>query len=163
MQSAEAAHNQKTKVLDFIRKHGKITSLDAFTKLHITRLSACIFNLRQDGYNIKTRELEVDTEYGKTTFAEYYLARGRRPMPKISAVTIHPTETTKVRVTVRRTSADDRDVINSALKGATRKEVIKRLKDLAGNSLKKKEESSKEETSPKEAFFRPTRTLPRPL
>jgi len=143
MQSAEAAHNQKTKVLDFIRKHGKITSIDAFTKLHITRFSACIFNLRQDGYNIKTRELEVDTEYGKTTLAEYYLARGRRPMPKISAVTIHPTETTKVRVTVRRTSADDRDVINSALKGATRKEVIKRLKDLAGKSLKKKKKVAK--------------------
>ena len=71
MQSAEAANNQKTKVLDYIRKHGKITSLDAFSKLHITRLSACIFNLRQDGYNIKTRELEVTTEYGKTTFADF--------------------------------------------------------------------------------------------
>ena len=63
MQSAEAANNQKTKVLDYIRKHGKITSLDAFSKLHITRLSACIFNLRQDGYNIKTRELEVRSNY----------------------------------------------------------------------------------------------------
>ena len=143
MQSAEAKNNQKNKVLDYIRKHGKITSLDAFSKLHITRLSACIFNLRQDGYNIKTRELEVTTEYGKTTFAEYYLSRGRRPMPKISAVTIHPTETTKVRVTVRRTSADDRDVINSALKGTARKEVISRLKTLAGKSLKKKKKAPK--------------------
>lgn len=143
MQSAEAANNQKTRVLQFIKKHGKITSLDAFTKLHITRLSACIFNLRKDGYNIKAHEVEVNTEYGKTTFAEYYLSRGRRPMPKISAVTIHPTETTKVRVTVRRTSADDRDVINSALKGATRKEVLKRLKDLAGKSLKKKKKVAK--------------------
>lgn len=137
MQSAEAANNQKSKVLDYIRKHGKITSLDAFSKLHITRLSACIFNLRQDGYNIKTRELEVTTEYGKTTFAEYYLSRGRRPKPKISSVTYQPTETTKVRVTVRRTSVDDRDAINASLKGTTRKEIVNRLKTLAGKAAKK--------------------------
>ena len=88
--SAEHRNNQKTKVLQYIKKHGKITSLDAFTKLHITRLSACIFNLREEGYNIKTRDVEVDTMYGKTTFAEYYLSRGRRPNPKISTVTYQP-------------------------------------------------------------------------
>ena len=136
--SAEHRNNQKNRVLQYIKKHGKITSLDAFTKLHITRLSACIFNLREEGFNIKTRDVEVDTIYGKTTFAEYYLARGRRPNPKISTVTYQPTETTKVRVTVRRTSVEDRDAINASLKGVTRKEVVNRLKTLAGKTRKKK-------------------------
>lgn len=135
--SAEHRYNQKTKVLQYIKKYGTITSLDAFTKLHITRLSACIFNLREEGYNIKTRDVEVDTAYGKTTFAEYYLSRGRRPNPKISTVTYHPTETTKVRVTVRRTSTEDRDAINASLKGVTRKEVVNKLKTLAGKTKKK--------------------------
>jgi hypothetical protein len=76
--------------------------------------------------------------YGKTTFAEYYLSRGRRPNPKISTVTYQPTETTKVRVTVRRTSVEDRDAINASLKGVTRKEVVNRLKNLAGKTRKKK-------------------------
>lgn len=137
MISKEASNNQKSRVLQFIKKYGKITSLDAFAKLHITRLSACIFNLREDGYNIKTRDVEVDTVYGKTTFAEYYLSRGRRPNPKISTVTYQPTETTKVRVTVRRTSVEDRDAINASLKGVTRKEVVNRLKTLAGKTTKK--------------------------
>lgn len=70
MISNEASNNQKSRVLQFIKKFGKITSLDAFAKLHITRLSACIYNLRKDGYNIKTRDVEVDTVYGKTTYAE---------------------------------------------------------------------------------------------
>lgn len=80
----------------------------------------------------------MDTIYGKTTYAEYYLARGRRPNPKISTVTYQPTETTKVRVTVRRTSVEDRDAINASLKGVTRKEVVNRLKTLAGKTRKKK-------------------------
>ena len=135
--SVEHRNNQKNKVLQFIKKYGKITSLDAFAKLHITRLSACIFNLREEGYNIKTRDVDVDTVYGKTTFAEYYLSRGRRPNPKVSTVTYQPTETTKVRVTVRRTSVEDRDAINASLKGVTRKEVVNKLKSLAGKTTKK--------------------------
>lgn len=143
MISKEASNNQKSRVLQFIKKYGKITSLDAFAKLHITRLSACIFNLREDGFNIKTRDVEVDTVYGKTTFAEYYLSRGRRPTPKISTVTYQPTETTKVRVTVRRTSVEDRDAINASLKGVTRKEVVNRLKSLAGKTKKKPKNKTK--------------------
>ncbi len=144
--SAEHRNNQKNRVLQFIKKYGKITSLDAFAKLHITRLSACIFNLREEGYNIKTRDVDVDTVYGKTTYAEYYLSRGRRPNPKVSTVTYQPTETTKVRVTVRRTSVEDRDAINASLKGVTRKEVVNKLKSLAGKTTKKTKKKTVKKT-----------------
>lgn len=123
----ETATRQKSRVLDFIRTHGKITSLDAFATLGITRLSARIFDLRKDGHNIKTRDVESDGVYGRTTYAEYYISRGRKPNPSISSVTYHPTSTTKVRVSVRRKSDSDRAAIKDALKGRTRKEVIRRL------------------------------------
>lgn len=84
--------------------------------------------------------------YGKTTFAEYYLSRGRRPNPKISTVTYQPTETTKVRVTVRRTSVEDRDAINASLKGVTRKEVVNKLKTLAGKPTKTPKKKTKKKT-----------------
>lgn len=96
--------------------------------------------------NQKSRVLQFIKKYGKTTFAEYYLSRGRRPNPKISTVTYQPTETTKVRVTVRRTSVEDRDAINASLKGVTRKEVVNRLKTLAGKTTKKTKKKAKKKT-----------------
>lgn len=43
---------QEEKVMEYMRKFGKITTLDAFRDLGITRLSAKIFNLKRQGYNI---------------------------------------------------------------------------------------------------------------
>ena len=60
---------QHEKVIAHIKRYGKITSMDAFRKYSITRLSAVIFDLRHSGYNIVT---DMVTKKG-TTYAEYRL------------------------------------------------------------------------------------------
>lgn len=42
--------NQKTRVLEYIRKHGSISSYEAYARLGITQLGARIDNLKADGY-----------------------------------------------------------------------------------------------------------------
>lgn len=56
---------QKQRVLDYIEEYGSISSLEAFQDLGITRLSAVIFNLKEDGY-----EFDTKTEYSKNRFGE---------------------------------------------------------------------------------------------
>ena len=43
---------QCEQVLDYIKANGSITSMEAFSKLGITRLSARIYDLRKEGENI---------------------------------------------------------------------------------------------------------------
>ena len=43
---------QNEQVLDYIKSNGSITSMEAFKKLGITRLSARIYDLRKAGENI---------------------------------------------------------------------------------------------------------------
>lgn len=56
---------QKQRVLDYIREFGGISSLEAFNDLGVTRLSAVIFDLKEDGY-----EFDTKTEHGKNRFGE---------------------------------------------------------------------------------------------
>lgn len=46
--------NQNKTVLQHMEKYGSISSYEAFDKYRITRLSARIHNLREEGYNIIT-------------------------------------------------------------------------------------------------------------
>lgn len=65
---------QEQRVLDYIREHGSITSMQAFTNLKITRLSARIFNLRARGFNIKNVSHTYKNGQGTTTtYTEYVL------------------------------------------------------------------------------------------
>ena len=65
---------QKDDILERLQKHNKITSLEAFKKYGITRLSAVIFNLRQEGCNIVSINKQCKTRYGRTThYVEYRL------------------------------------------------------------------------------------------
>jgi hypothetical protein len=61
-------------VLDYMKKNGSISSMEAFHKLGITRLSGRIFELRQSGHKI-TRITETTTNrYGNTTnYGRYFL------------------------------------------------------------------------------------------
>ena len=54
-----------TRLLSYLKAYGSITSLDAIRDLGNTRLSATIFNLRKDGYNIKSDYVEVETRWIK--------------------------------------------------------------------------------------------------
>ena len=65
---------QYDRVLRHLREKGNITSLQAFRDYGITRLSAIIFNLRQDGYIIVNEFITRKNRYGdKVSFAKYIL------------------------------------------------------------------------------------------
>ena len=62
-------NTQENIILDHLKKHKFITSWEAIQEYRITRLSARIYELREKGYQIITKNV---TENGKT-FAEYSL------------------------------------------------------------------------------------------
>ena len=63
--------SQKENILEYLKRGNKITPLEALYQFGSFRLSAVIFELRQEGYNIITDKKKVD---GKT-FAEYSLEK----------------------------------------------------------------------------------------
>jgi hypothetical protein len=62
-------NTQENQILNHLKKHKFITSWEAIQEYRITRLSARIYELREKGFNIITKNI---TENGKT-FAEYSL------------------------------------------------------------------------------------------
>ena len=55
----------KPRIIDYMKSHKGITSMDAFTDLGITRLSARIKELRESGYNISTIMIDGINRYGE--------------------------------------------------------------------------------------------------
>lgn len=71
---SEKKTSKKEKVLEHLKKNGSITSLEAIDLYGATRLSAIIFNLRKEGYNIDTLDLPFVDRYGtKSHFGKYVL------------------------------------------------------------------------------------------
>ena len=63
-----------TRLLEYLKKHKTITSLQAIRDLGNTRLSATIFDLRKDGYAINSTDIPVPNRWGtKTMVAQYEL------------------------------------------------------------------------------------------
>jgi hypothetical protein len=61
-------------ILDHLKRHKDITTMDAFMMYGVTRLSARIWDLRHDGYNISSEQTTQKNRYGvKVTFATYRL------------------------------------------------------------------------------------------
>lgn len=68
---------QGEKVLEYMKKHGSITTMEAFMHFGITRLSARVFELREKGYMINSDPVKVKTRDGeKVTVARYTLEEG---------------------------------------------------------------------------------------
>ncbi len=63
--------SQKENILEYLQIGNKITPLEALYQFGSFRLSAVIFELRQEGYNIITHNKTVDEK----TFAEYELVK----------------------------------------------------------------------------------------
>lgn len=59
--------SQCTQILQFIRRHGSITSWQAFKRLRITRLSGRIYDLKKRGYRIKP----LMVKRGRNCFVRY--------------------------------------------------------------------------------------------
>ena len=65
------AKTQRAAVLNYLRDNGSITSMEAYTELGATRLSAIIYYLKKLGFNISSVTKTVETRYGKTNITEY--------------------------------------------------------------------------------------------
>ena len=55
----------KNRIITYMKRHGGITSRDAFRDLGITRLSARIKELRDKGYDISTIMVDGKNRYGE--------------------------------------------------------------------------------------------------
>jgi len=70
---------QKELVLKHLQKYGKITDLEAYRNYAIRRLGARIWDLRNDGYAIKTENTHQKNRFGQmTVFATYILESDER-------------------------------------------------------------------------------------
>lgn len=66
--------SKKDKVLEHLRTKNSITSLEAIELYGATRLSAIIFNLRNEGFKIVTENIPMTDRFGnKTYYAKYIL------------------------------------------------------------------------------------------
>ena len=65
---------KKQMVLDHLKNHGSITSMEAIDNYGATRLSAIIFNLRKEGYSIDTLDIKGVDRYGNSVvYGKYVL------------------------------------------------------------------------------------------
>lgn len=65
---------KKSLVLKHLQEYGSITSLQAYDLYGATRLSSIIFDLKKEGHNIMTKDLNTLDHLGnKCTFANYML------------------------------------------------------------------------------------------
>lgn len=65
---------QKEAVLQHLKEKGFITSWEAIQLYGCTRLSDCIFKLRNEGYNIETKYITKENRLGNiSTFCKYEL------------------------------------------------------------------------------------------
>ena len=68
---------QAKRVLDYMEKHGSISPKEAMNAFSCYRLAAVIFNLRKDGYVIKTEKVPFSNEYTNGYYAVYSLVGGK--------------------------------------------------------------------------------------
>lgn len=65
---------QKERVLEYLEENGSITSMEAFSKIGVTRLSAVIFELKRKGYEFdKVTETRKNRFGEKTSYTKYSL------------------------------------------------------------------------------------------
>lgn len=62
----------KVAILQYIKDNGGITSVEAFEHFGVTRLAACVFDLRKLGYDIVTQDCIGKTRFNETCrYARY--------------------------------------------------------------------------------------------
>lgn len=83
------ARNQNDLVLEALRKR-PMTAGDIWEQLGIARAAARVFDLRQDGYDIRSREVVVQNRRGESCrVAEYRLIEAGEGMPERQLVPLH--------------------------------------------------------------------------
>jgi hypothetical protein len=65
---------QTERVLDYMRRFGSITTMQAFADLGVARLSARIADLKDEGFDIVSETLSTKNRYGEhVRYAKYRL------------------------------------------------------------------------------------------
>lgn len=64
--------NQRKKIVFYIQKFGSISSMEAFQDLGITRLSARIYELRNEGYKFDETYETPKNRFGETVSYKRY-------------------------------------------------------------------------------------------
>lgn len=68
---------QRERVLQYIREHGFITSMDAFNKLGCTQVATRILELKGMGYRFRKERIYTKNMYGDDThYDKYFLIEG---------------------------------------------------------------------------------------
>ena len=70
--------SQNERVLEYMKEHNGITSLQAYDKLGVTRLSARIKDLRTAGHIIFADRIEVFNRYGDSCTVNLYTWKGKK-------------------------------------------------------------------------------------
>lgn len=71
--------NRKEVILKHLRRHKYISSFQAFDLYGITRLSAVIFDLREDGYQIGNVWRNTTNRFGHfVRYVDYFLIKGKK-------------------------------------------------------------------------------------
>lgn len=65
------------RVFDYMTEFGSITSLQAFTDLGETRLSAVIFDLKKKGVVVMAENIKVKNRFGEARTVSKYTIGGR--------------------------------------------------------------------------------------
>ena len=63
---------REQRVFDYMTEFGSITSLQSFVDLGETRLSGCIFQLKEKGIKISTSFIDVKNRYGESRRVKEY-------------------------------------------------------------------------------------------
>ena len=65
---------QAKRVLDYLESGNTITTLNAFNELGITRLAARIYELKEEGHDVKSKRIKVTNRYDEQcSVVEYYM------------------------------------------------------------------------------------------
>lgn len=65
---------QRERIIDYIRRFGKITSFQAYADLGVTQLGARIDGLQKEGYVFKKEQKKGKNRFGEDThYVEYSL------------------------------------------------------------------------------------------
>ena len=71
--------SQELRIIEYMKKYGSITQLQAYAELGVMRLPSRIFYIKRMGYNIITEMIEVENRFGENCrVARYYLKEQKK-------------------------------------------------------------------------------------
>ena len=73
--------SQTDMVLAYLKKGHSITTLEAINMFGITRLSAVIYSLKEEGHEFLTKDVKKQNRFGKECIVAEYTLKIKRNIP----------------------------------------------------------------------------------